>query len=104
MLIKKTRSLCPTCNSVIDAEVVEEDNKIMLHSTCPEHGKFNNLYWSDPAIYHRFDRFGEIGTGIENPQNRAPPESCPSSCGLCSNHHSQTLLANIDLTNRCNLD
>ncbi len=53
---------------------------------------------------HRFDRFGEIGTGIENPQNIAPPESCPSSCGLCSNHHSQTLLANIDLTNRCNLD
>jgi uncharacterized radical SAM superfamily Fe-S cluster-containing enzyme len=104
MLIKKTRSLCPTCNSVIDAEVVEEDGKIMLHSTCPEHGKFNNLYWSDPAIYHRFDRFGEIGTGIENPQNIAPPESCPSSCGLCSNHHSQTLLANIDLTNRCNLD
>ncbi|MCJ7742613.1 MAG: radical SAM protein, partial [Methanoregula sp.] len=104
MLIKTTRSLCPTCNSVIDAEVVEEDKKIMLHSTCPEHGNFNNLYWSDPVLYHRFDRFEEVGTGIENPQNSAPPESCPSSCGLCSNHHSQTLLANIDLTNRCNLD
>jgi uncharacterized radical SAM superfamily Fe-S cluster-containing enzyme len=104
MLIKKTRSLCPTCNSVIDAEVVEEEGKIMLHSTCPEHGNFNNLYWSDPALYHRFERFGEVGTGIENPQNSAPPESCPSSCGLCNNHHSHTLLANIDLTNRCNLD
>jgi uncharacterized radical SAM superfamily Fe-S cluster-containing enzyme len=104
MLIKKTRSLCPTCNSVIDAEVVEEEGKIMLHSTCPEHGNFKNLYWSDPALYHRFERFGEVGTGIENPQNSAPPESCPSSCGLCNNHHSHTLLANIDLTNRCNLD
>ena len=104
MLIKKTRSLCPTCNSVIDAEVVEEDKKIMLHSTCPEHGTFKNLYWSDPALYHRFERFGEIGAGVENPQNCAPPESCPSSCGLCNNHHSHTLLANIDLTNRCNLD
>ena len=104
MLIKKTRSLCPTCNSVIDAEVVEEEGKIMLHSTCHEHGNFKNLYWSDPVLYHRFERFGEVGTGIENPQNIAPPESCPSSCGLCNNHHSQTLLANIDLTNRCNLD
>ena len=104
MLIKKTRSLCPICNSVIDAEVVEEEGKIMLHSTCHEHGNFNNLYWSDPALYHRFERFEEVGTGIENPQNIAPPESCPSSCGLCNNHHSQTLLANIDLTNRCNLD
>jgi uncharacterized radical SAM superfamily Fe-S cluster-containing enzyme len=83
---------------------VEEEGKIMLHCTCPEHGNFNNLYWSDPALYHRFERFGEVGTGIENPQNSAPPESCPSSCGLCNNHHSHTLLANIDLTNRCNLD
>jgi len=104
MLIKKTRSLCPICNSVIDAEVVEEEGRIMLHSTCHEHGNFNNLYWSDPALYHRFEQFEEVGTGIENPQNIAPPESCPSSCGLCNNHHSQTLLANIDLTNRCNLD
>ena len=104
MLIKKTHSLCPTCNSVIDAEVVEEEGKIMLHSTCHEHGNFKNLYWSDPALYHRFERFGEVGTGIENPQNSALPEGCPSSCGLCNNHHSQTLLANIDLTNRCNLD
>ena len=45
-----------------------------------------------------------IGAGVSNPQNIAPPENCPSSCGLCNNHHSQTLLANIDLTNRCNLD
>ena len=77
MLIKTTRSLCPTCNSVIDAEVVEEDNKIMLHSTCPEHGKFNNLYWSDPVLYHRFDRFEEVGTGIENPQNMCSPRKLP---------------------------
>jgi len=63
---------------VIDAEVVEEEGKIMLHSTCHEHGNFNNLYWSDPALYHRFERFEEVGTGVENPQNIAPPESCPS--------------------------
>ena len=49
MLIKKTRSLCPTCRSVIEAEVVEEDKMIMLHRTCPEHGNFKNLYWSDPV-------------------------------------------------------
>jgi uncharacterized radical SAM superfamily Fe-S cluster-containing enzyme len=104
MLIKKTRSLCPTCNSAIDADIVEEEGKIWLDSTCPRHGKFHNLYWSDPALYHRFEHYGAIGTGIANPQNIAPPESCPSSCGLCNNHHSQTLLANIDLTNRCNLD
>jgi len=104
MLIKKTRSLCPICHLAIDAEVVESDEKIWLNSSCPDHGNFHNLYWSDPALYHRFERYDAVGTGVANPQNVALPDTCPSACGLCSNHHSQTLLANIDLTNRCNLD
>ena len=45
-----------------------------------------------------------MGTGVSNPRNIVPDDSCPASCGLCDHHHSQTLLANIDLTNRCNLD
>jgi uncharacterized radical SAM superfamily Fe-S cluster-containing enzyme len=105
MLIKKTRSLCPTCNTVIDAEIAEEEGKIWLKRNCPEHGFFKNLYWSDPVMYHRFDRYNAVGNGIANPQNAsATPDSCPTACGLCNNHRSQTLLANIDLTNRCNLD
>ncbi|MEI7857044.1 MAG: radical SAM protein [Methanomicrobiales archaeon] len=104
MIIKKTRTLCPTCNTVIEAEIVEEEGKIWLKRTCREHGDFRNLYWSDPAMYHRFEKFDAIGAGVTNPQKNAPPENCPTSCGLCNNHHSQTLLANIDLTNRCNLD
>ncbi len=104
MLIKKTRSLCPVCHLAIDAEIVEEDGKIWLNSTCHEHGFFHNLYWSDAALYRRFEQYDAVGSGVSNPQNIAPPETCPSSCGLCDNHHSQTLLANIDLTNRCNLN
>jgi uncharacterized radical SAM superfamily Fe-S cluster-containing enzyme len=105
MLIKKTRTLCPACNTVIDAEIAEEEGKIWLKRTCPEHGAFRNLYWSDPVMYNRFDRYNAVGDGITNPQNTAAPSgSCPTACGLCRNHHSQTLLANIDLTNRCNLD
>jgi uncharacterized radical SAM superfamily Fe-S cluster-containing enzyme len=85
--------------------VEEEGGKIWLVRNCPEHGNFRNLYWSDARMYHRFDRYDAVGDGIANPQNpRMPPEKCPTACGLCSNHHSQTLLANIDLTNRCNLD
>jgi hypothetical protein len=55
-------------------------------------------------MYHRYEHYDSRGNGIENPQNIAPLESCPAACGLCNNHHSQTLLANIDLTNRCNLN
>jgi hypothetical protein len=103
-LIKKTRSLCPVCNRVIDADIIEEDGKIWLERTCPAHGTTRYLLWPDAALYHRFDRYNSPGTGIENPQVSAPPDSCPASCGLCNNHQSQTLLANIDVTNRCNLD
>ena len=104
MLVKKTRSLCPVCGSVLDADIVEEEGKVWLKRTCPEHGAFRHVYWSDPAMYHRFEEYEAIGNGVANPQHIAPPESCPTACGLCSNHRSQTLLANIDLTNRCNLD
>jgi hypothetical protein len=104
MLIKKTRSLCPSCNTALEADIIEDEDQIWLERTCPIHGTSRYLYWSDAAMYHRFDKYDTVGNGIENPQNIAPPESCPASCGLCSNHHSQTLLANIDLTNRCNLN
>jgi len=104
MFIKRTKSLCPTCNSVISADIVEEEGKIWLKRTCKEHGAFRNIYWSDPLLYHKFERYDAVGTGVSNPRNIVPDDSCPASCGLCDHHHSQTLLANIDLTNRCNLD
>ena len=55
-------------------------------------------------MYHRFAKYDVVGRGVSNPQNPVVSDSCPNACGLCSNHHSGTLLANIDLTNRCNLD
>ena len=73
MLIKRTRSLCPTCNSVLDAEIVEEEGKIWLKRTCPVHGNFRHLYWSDARMYHRFQEYDAVGNGIANPQNTAPP-------------------------------
>jgi uncharacterized radical SAM superfamily Fe-S cluster-containing enzyme len=104
IVIKKTQSLCPTCNTVLEADIIEDMGQVWLERTCPTHGTSRYLYWSDAAMYHRFDKYDTVGNGIENPHNIAQPGSCPASCGLCSNHHSQTLLANIDLTNRCNLN
>ncbi len=54
-------------------------------------------------MFHRFDSYEAFGRGIENPQVVVPEDTCPANCGICNFHHSQTLLANIDLTNRCNL-
>ncbi len=90
--------------SVLEADIIDEDGRVWMIRTCPEHGSFKDLYWSDADMYRRYDRFDAPGKGIENPQVVSSPDGCPTQCGLCSNHKSGTLLANIDLTNRCNLD
>lgn len=104
MLMKKTKSLCPVCNTVVEADLVEDDGAVYMVRRCPEHGGSRDLYWSDAEMYRRFDRYDKVGSGIENPQSNASPDMCPTGCGLCEGHRSSTLLANIDLTNRCNLN
>jgi hypothetical protein len=100
--IKRTKSLCPVCGKLLDAEITEEDGAIWICRTCPEHGYAKNLYWSDAEMYRRFDAYDRVGRGVENPNVDLPGE-CTTRCGLCTNHKSGTLLANIDVTNRCNL-
>ena len=100
----KTQSLCPVCLKILDADIVERDDQIYIERTCPEHGFISNLYWSDAELYKRFAQYHSEGCGLENPQVPNPQVTCPGACGICANHKSATLLANIDLTNRCNLN
>jgi uncharacterized radical SAM superfamily Fe-S cluster-containing enzyme len=102
MLLRKTKSLCPVCLEVIEADIVEEDGKVMLEKTCPEHGFFKDIYWGDAELYKRAQEFIHEGKGISNPMTRRK-KGCPYDCGLCDEHKTSTILANIDLTNRCNM-
>ena len=102
MIIKNTKSLCPECLAVLDAEVYEDKDKIMIKKTCKEHGEFNNTYWSSSEVYMKAKDYGKVGRGIDNPQTIADSE-CPQNCGLCEEHESHTVLGLIDVTNRCNM-
>jgi uncharacterized radical SAM superfamily Fe-S cluster-containing enzyme len=104
MVDKTTKSLCPSCGRVLEARIYDQDGKVWIERECPEHGRIRSLYWSDAAMYDRFDGYAKLGNGVENPQREVPEVNCPQECGLCSQHRSETLLANIDLTNRCNLN
>lgn len=88
----------------MEAEIIERDGQVFIERICPEHGEFSYLYWDDADTYRRFDSYGEKGSGLENPQVVTSTSNCPQDCGICNHHHSTTLLANIDLTNRCNLN
>ena len=100
--IKSTKSICPECLQVLDATILEDGGKVYIKKECPEHGAFQELYWSDYDQYLRAEKFRDDGQGMENPRTKTV-KGCPNDCGICPEHKSHTALAIIDVTNRCNL-
>ncbi len=100
--IKQTQSICPECFAVLDATIFEKDNKVYMEKTCPAHGKYTELYWSDYDQYKRAEEYRKEGGGLDNPRTQTV-NGCPQDCGICPQHKSHTGLAIIDVTNRCNL-
>ncbi len=102
-LPKQTQSLCPDCSDLIDATIFEENGKVLMEKHCSKHGDFRDIVYSDARLYLKMEEwsFGD-NRGLSNPAitNAA---RCPDDCGLCNLHTSHTGLANVDLTNRCNL-
>ena len=100
--IKNTKSICPECLKALDATIFEDEGKVYLKKECPEHGSFQELYWSDYDQYVRAEEFRYDGDGLNNPRTKTD-KGCPYDCGICPEHKSHTALAIIDVTNRCNL-
>jgi len=102
-LPKLTRSLCPECTQLIDATIFEDAGKVVMEKRCPEHGEFRDIVYSDAKLYLKMEEwnFGD-NRGLSNPAVTTATK-CPDDCGLCNLHTSHTGLANVDLTNRCNL-
>ena len=100
-LIKTTRSICPEDFRVLDAELWEIDGQVIIKKTCPDHGSFEDIYWSDYEEYVRANRYRDDGTGLDNA--RESNLGCPYDCGICQNHRTHTSMVILDLTKRCNL-
>lgn len=102
-LPRPTESLCPECLEVIPAVLYDEGGRVMMLKSCPDHGETKDIVWSDAKFYRKMEDwdFGD-NCGIENPAVKDAVK-CPDDCGMCNIHTSHTSLANLDLTNRCNL-
>jgi uncharacterized radical SAM superfamily Fe-S cluster-containing enzyme len=74
-----------------------------MEKTCPTHGDFRDTIYSDAKMYLKMEQwsFGD-NRGLSNPAVTTA-KTCPEDCGLCNLHTSHTGLANVDLTNRCNM-
>jgi len=99
----KTTSLCPTCLAKLDAVVAERDGEVWISKKCPKHGVFEDKYWGDAKMFQRFATWAHDGNGIQNPNIPDQKIDCPRNCGLCKDHCSHTALANMVVTNRCDL-
>lgn len=104
-VLRKTQSICPECLkkgklTMLDAEIVEDKGKIYLIKKCKKHGKIKELYAGNAELYKKFMKYFMTGDGVTNPQ--VAGINCPLDCGICARHKTSTILANIDVTNRCN--
>ena len=46
-----TRSMCPVCRAIIDAQILLRYNKVYMRKRCKEHGLFEALVYGDAQMY-----------------------------------------------------
>jgi uncharacterized radical SAM superfamily Fe-S cluster-containing enzyme len=62
VFLEYTKSICPVCKTVVDAELNVRDNRVILRKRCREHGLFEALVYSDAEMYLAQQRFNKPGT------------------------------------------
>ncbi|MGH2409067.1 MAG: radical SAM protein [Chloroflexota bacterium] len=98
-----TRSICPECRRVIDAQILLRDNKVIMRKRCPEHGTVEALIYGNAQAYLAAARFNKPGT-IPLAFNSAIEHGCPHDCGLCPDHQQHACLGIIEVNSACNMD
>lgn len=98
-----TRSICPTCRKVIDAQVILRDNKVYMRKRCPECGPVEALVYGDAKAYTEFAKVNKPGT-IPLARGTEIRDGCPYDCGLCPDHQQHTCLGIIEVNSNCNMD
>lgn len=101
--LELTRSVCPLCKRVIDAEVNVRGGRVLLRKRCPAHGDFEALVYSDADAYLAQQRFNKPGTLPLELQTDVL-DGCPLDCGMCPQHRQHSCLGIIEVNSACNLD
>ena len=106
-LPKKTRSICPECGKIIEANIFEKDGGVFMEKDCPEHGHFSDKIWTNAKLYLKAEKYASDGIGIHNAMNETITDNDDTAHIVIDNQRldmlSCTMIANVDLTNRCNM-
>ncbi len=100
-ILDTTKSVCPVCLNVIDAEIVTKGKAVYMEKTCPEHGPFTAYLWPDVDHYQWMQSFQFPYVRPEQPTPSL--KGCPEDCGLCSSHRRHPTLVEFETTQKCNL-
>lgn len=103
VFVEYTKSICPVCKVVVDAQVNLRDGKVYLRKRCREHGGFEALVYGDADAYMESARFNKPGTIPLQTQTEVK-DGCPLDCGLCPEHKQHACLGLIEVNTACNLD
>lgn len=98
-----TKSICPECKRLVDAEVIVRDEKVYMKKYCSEHGVTEALISSDADMYLaslKYNKPGRMPLHFASEIERG----CPYDCGICPNHEQHTCLGIIEILDRCNLN
>ena len=98
-----TRSICPVCRRLIDAQILLRDNKVFMRKRCPEHGRFEALVYADAQSYTSIAKYNKPGT-IPLQYTTAIEHGCPHDCGLCPDHQQHVCVGIIEVNSACNMD
>lgn len=103
VFLELTRSICPVCREVIDAQVILRDNKVYMRKRCPTHGPFETLVYGDAEAYVANARFNKPGT-IPLEFSTNTDRGCPYDCGLCPDHQQHVCVGIIEVNSACNME
>jgi hypothetical protein len=103
VFLEYTKSICPVCKVVVDAQVNIRAGKVYLRKRCREHGWFEALVYGDAQAYLDSTRFNKPGT-IPLAFQTEVRDGCPLDCGLCPEHKQHACLGIIEVNTGCNLD
>ena len=98
-----TRSICPKCRRVIDAQVILRANRVYMRKRCPQCGPFEALVYADAEAYTTFGKYNKPGT-IPLVNSSEIHDGCPYDCGLCPDHQQHTCLGIIEVNSVCNME
>lgn len=97
MILREVKSVCRVCDRNINGCLIEEEGKVYLEKSCPDHGRSRDL------VSHDAELFKSKGDFLpKEPKVQCSVEKCLS--GLCREHEDEaTSIAFLDITSRCNL-